>query len=49
MSQIDWPLAAGLGVIFVVTSIVRWRYFNAAAKRWTAKRPAPERPTGPPR
>jgi membrane protein implicated in regulation of membrane protease activity len=27
MSGIDWPLAIALVVVFVVMSIVRWRYF----------------------
>jgi membrane protein implicated in regulation of membrane protease activity len=27
MSRIDWPLAVTLAVVFVVMSIVRWRYF----------------------
>lgn len=37
MSGIDWPLALVLVVVFVVTSIVRWRYFKSAAKRWGRK------------
>lgn len=38
MSQIDWPLAIALGVVFVVMSVVRWRYFRSASKRWAAKK-----------
>jgi hypothetical protein len=34
VSQIDWPLAIALGVVFVVMSVARWRYFKSAAKRW---------------
>jgi hypothetical protein len=33
MRHVDWPLAITLGVVFVVTSIVRWRYFMRRAKR----------------
>jgi hypothetical protein len=33
MSGIDWPLAIGLAIVFVVTSVVRWRYFKRRAER----------------
>ncbi len=33
MRHIDWPLAISLTVIFVVMSVVRWRYFQARARR----------------
>ena len=33
MSRIDWPLAITLVVVFVVMSIVRWRYFMRRATR----------------
>ncbi len=31
--DIDWPLAIALAVVFVVMSLVRWRYFRSLAKR----------------
>jgi hypothetical protein len=34
MNKIDWPLAVMLAVMFVVMSLVRWRYF----KRWAGRR-----------
>jgi hypothetical protein len=33
MHDIDWPLAITLAVVFVVMSIVRWRYFRSVARR----------------
>jgi hypothetical protein len=33
MKDIDWPLAIVLGVVFVVMSVVRWRYFKSLARR----------------
>ena len=33
MSEVDWPLAIVLGVVFVVMSVVRWRYFKSLARR----------------
>jgi membrane protein implicated in regulation of membrane protease activity len=33
MSKIDWPLAIGLAIVFVVSSVVRWRYFQRRAQR----------------
>jgi hypothetical protein len=33
MSRVDWPLAIALAVVFVVTSLVRWRYFMRRRKR----------------
>ena len=33
MKNIDWPLAIMLGVMFVVMSVVRWRYFKSLARR----------------
>jgi hypothetical protein len=33
MRNIDWPLAITLGVVFIVMSIVRWRYFRSLARR----------------
>jgi hypothetical protein len=33
MEHIDWPLAITLAVVFVVMSIVRWRYFRSLARR----------------
>jgi hypothetical protein len=42
VSGIDWPLAIILAVVFVVMSVVRWRYFRSAARRW-ARKPEPPR------
>jgi hypothetical protein len=33
MKNVDWPLAILLGVVFVVMSVVRWRYFQSLARR----------------
>jgi hypothetical protein len=33
MKDVDWPLAITLGVMFVVMSVLRWRYFKARANR----------------
>jgi membrane protein implicated in regulation of membrane protease activity len=33
MSRIDWPLAITLAIVFVVSSVVRWRYFMRRAGR----------------
>jgi hypothetical protein len=33
MSKIDWPLAIGLAIVFVASSVVRWRYFKRRAAR----------------
>jgi len=33
MSGVDWPLAILLGVVFVVTSVVRWQYFKRRMRR----------------
>jgi len=33
MHNIDWPLAITLAVVFVVMSVVRWRYFKSLARR----------------
>lgn len=38
MKDIDWPLALLLAVMFVVMSVVRWRYFRSAARRWGSGR-----------
>jgi hypothetical protein len=38
VSRIDWPLAIALGVVFVVMSVVRWRYFRSASRRWGKRR-----------
>jgi membrane protein implicated in regulation of membrane protease activity len=31
--DIDWPLAITLAIVFVVMSVVRWRYFRSVARR----------------
>ena len=46
MSQVDWPLAILLAVVFVVMSIVRWRYFRSAARRWGRRPPPPDGGSG---
>ena len=33
MRNIDWPLAITLAIVFVVMSVVRWRYFRSLARR----------------
>jgi len=33
VSNVDWPLAIMLAVVFVVMSAVRWRYFQSRARR----------------
>ena len=33
MRDVDWPLAITLAVVFVVMSLVRWRYFRSVARR----------------
>lgn len=33
MEHIDWPFAIALAVVFVVMSVVRWRYFQSLARR----------------
>jgi membrane protein implicated in regulation of membrane protease activity len=33
MSHVDWPLAIVLVVVFVVMSVVRWRYFMSRSRR----------------
>lgn len=38
MRDIDWPLAITLAVVFVVMSILRWRYFRSVARRRARRR-----------
>jgi ABC-type spermidine/putrescine transport system permease subunit I len=33
MTHVDWPLATALAVVFVVMTVVRWRYFQSLARR----------------
>jgi len=33
VKNIDWPLAITLTIVFVVMSLVRWRYFRSLARR----------------
>jgi membrane protein implicated in regulation of membrane protease activity len=33
VSSVDWPLATVLAIVFVVTSVLRWRYFRRRATR----------------
>ena len=37
MSDIDWPLAILLAIVFVVMSVLRWRYFTSRARRRAAR------------
>lgn len=39
MSKIDWPLAILLAIVFVVSSVVRWRYFKRRAARRRNEKP----------
>jgi len=43
MQNVDWPLAITLAVMFIVISIVRWRYFRSLARRRARRE---ERSTG---
>jgi len=36
--DIDWPLAITLAVVFVVMSVLRWRYFRSVARRRARRR-----------
>jgi len=45
VKDIDWPLAIVLVVVFVVMSVVRWRYFKSLARRRSQAR-RKEPPTG---
>jgi hypothetical protein len=45
--EIDWPLAITLAVVFVLMSVVRWRYFRSLARR-RAKRIEDVERGGPP-
>jgi hypothetical protein len=38
VSDIDWPLALTLAAVFVVMSLLRWRYFMSARRRWNRPR-----------
>jgi hypothetical protein len=40
MSDVDWPLAILLAIVFVVMSVLRWRYFKSVARRSARKREA---------
>jgi hypothetical protein len=33
VKHVDWPLAITLGIVFVVMSVARWRYFMRRARR----------------
>jgi membrane protein implicated in regulation of membrane protease activity len=39
LSNVDWPLAIMLAVVFVVMSVVRWRYFRSVARRASRRAP----------
>jgi membrane protein implicated in regulation of membrane protease activity len=43
MSSIDWPLAILLAVVFVVMSVLRWKYFMSVRKR--TKNESPDKRT----
>lgn len=38
MHDVDWPLAITLAVVFVVMSVLRWRYFRSVARRRARRR-----------
>lgn len=40
MKDIDWSLAVLLAAVFVVSSVLRWRYFQRLGRR--GKTPPPE-------
>jgi hypothetical protein len=42
--DVDWPLAITLAIVFVVMSIVRWRYFRSRARRLARRERGGERP-----
>jgi len=42
--DIDWPLAITLAVMFVLISIVRWRYFRSVARRRAQRRDGDDAP-----
>jgi hypothetical protein len=44
MSDIDWPLVGTLVGVFVVMSVMRWRYFRRRMERHETR----ERDTGTP-
>ncbi|MEO6528051.1 MAG: hypothetical protein ABIP93_15630 [Gemmatimonadaceae bacterium] len=46
MRDVDWPLAITLTVVFVVMSLVRWRYFKSVARRSARNRTKNEPPPG---
>ena len=43
---VDWPLAIGLVLVFVVMSYVRWRWFKARMRRVQPPPAGPDPPTG---
>jgi hypothetical protein len=44
VSDIDWPLAITLAVVFVVMSVFRWRYFRSVARRRAQRREGADSP-----
>jgi hypothetical protein len=38
VNDIDWPLAITLAVVFLVMSVLRWRYFRSVARRRAERR-----------
>ncbi len=44
MRDVDWPLAITLAVVFVVMSVVRWRYFRSVARRRERQREGDDAP-----
>jgi hypothetical protein len=41
--NVDWPLAITLAVVFIVISVVRWRYFRSLVRRRAARKEGAER------
>jgi hypothetical protein len=44
--DVDWPLAITLAIVFVVMSVVRWRYFRSVARRKARRGPGDDTPAG---
>jgi hypothetical protein len=44
VSDVDWPLAITLAVVFVVMSVFRWRYFRSVARRRAQSRKGDDTP-----
>jgi hypothetical protein len=45
MRDVDWPLAITLAIVFVVMTVVRWRYFRSVARRRAQRSDQGDSPT----